>query len=197
MPGERQRVDIGKRLQSVRKRHGLSQRELASRAGLTNGTISLIEKNKTSPSIASLKSLLDVIPMSMSEFFSTLEEADAAKYFYKAGEFTEIAPQSAGMTDARAARISLRQLGNAASHALQILYETYPPNSDTGPELLSHDGEEAGVVISGSIEVTVADQVSVLMPGDGYIFSSDLPHRFRNFGDAPCVVVSACTPPTF
>ena len=60
-------MDIGKKLQSVRKKHGLSQRELANRAGLTNGTIALIEQNKTSPSIASLKRLLDAIPMIMAE----------------------------------------------------------------------------------------------------------------------------------
>lgn len=51
--------------------------------------------------------------------------------------------------------------------------------------------------MSGLIEVTVADQVRVLNPGDGYLFSSQLPHRFRNISDAPCVVISACTPPTF
>ena len=58
-------MDIGQRLRSIREERGLSQRELATKAGLTNGTISLIEKNKTSPSVASLKSLLDAIPISM------------------------------------------------------------------------------------------------------------------------------------
>jgi mannose-6-phosphate isomerase-like protein (cupin superfamily) len=43
----------------------------------------------------------------------------------------------------------------------------------------------------------VADQVRVLNPGDGYIFDSRLPHRFRNIGDCECVVISCCTPPTF
>lgn len=190
-------MDVGKRLQWVRKRQGLSQRELAGRAGLTNGTISLIEKNKTSPSIASLKSLLDAIPMSMSEFFSTLEDAGTPKYFYTASEFTEIAPQDAGLSGAASAKVSLRQLGDASAHALQILYETYPPNADTGEELLSHNGEEAGVVVRGSIEVTVSDQISILSAGDGYLFDSELPHRFRNIGDTECVIISACTPPTF
>ena len=37
----------------------------------------------------------------------------------------------------------------------------------------------------------------VLKAGDGYLFPSLLPHRFRNVGDTPCVVISACTPPTF
>ncbi|EEB85461.1 cupin domain-containing protein [Roseobacter sp. GAI101] len=183
-------MDIGHRLRTIREERGLSQRELAAKAGLTNGTISLIEKNKTSPSVASLKSLLDAIPISMAEFFSPLEDAETPKVFYRQSEFIEISPSSEG-------QVSLRQLGNAEQHSLQVLHETYPPGADTGPELLVHDGEEAGVVISGEIEVTVDNAVSVLAPGDGYMFDSRLPHRFRNIGTVTCVVVSACTPPSF
>lgn len=183
-------MDIGQKLKTIRKKHGLSQRELAARAGLTNGTISLIEQNRTSPSVASLKSLLDAIPISMAEFFSTLEEAEGPKVFYRRDEFTEIAPTSDG-------KVSLRQLGNAEHHALQVLHETYPPGADTGPEWLVHEGEEAGIVVRGSVEVTVDGQVTVLSVGDGYLFDSTLPHRFRNIGEEVCEVVSACTPPSF
>jgi DNA-binding XRE family transcriptional regulator len=42
-------IDVGAHLKAVRKMHGLSQRELAKRAGVTNGTISLIEQNRVSP----------------------------------------------------------------------------------------------------------------------------------------------------
>ena len=185
------KLDIGEKLRTIRKKRGLSQRELAARAGLTNGTISLIEKNRTSPSVASLKSLLDAIPISMAEFFSTIEDdAAAPKVFYRADEFTEVSPTAAG-------QVSLRQLGNAADHALQVLHETYPPGADTGPELLSHKGEEAGIVVLGSIEVTVDGNVRILNLGDGYLFDSRLPHRFRNVGNEPCEIVSACTPPSF
>lgn len=184
-------VNIGKRLQHLRKLHGLSQRELAARAGLTNGTISLIEQNKTSPSVASLKSILDAIPMSIAEFFADMEQEQAAKFFYAADEFIEISPQGPG------AAVSLRQLGNASTHALQLLDEVYPPGADTGPELLTHAGEEAGIVTAGEIEITVADQVRVLRTGEGYLFDSRLPHRFRNLSDDTCRVISACTPPTF
>ncbi len=184
-------MNIGKRLQDIRKSQGLSQRELASRAGLTNGTVSLIEQNKTSPSVASLKSLLDAIPMSIAEFFANIEQEQQEKYFYGADEFTEIAPQSGGPA------VSLRQLGNALSHTLQMLDEIYPSGADTGPELLTHTGEEAGIVTEGEIEITVADQVKVLRAGEGYIFDSRLPHRFRNVSGATCRIISACTPPTF
>lgn len=184
-------MDIGKKLQSIRKAHGLSQRELATRAGLTNGTISLIEQNKTSPSVASLKSLLDAIPISIAEFFATIEDPGESKYFYSPSEFTEIAPQTGQPS------VSLRQLGNAMNHTLQVLDESYPPNADTGPELLSHKGEEAGIVTQGQIEITVDDQIKVLGVGEGYMFDSRLPHRFRNTGKEVCKIISASTPPTF
>ncbi|KMK66324.1 cupin domain-containing protein [Puniceibacterium sp. IMCC21224] len=189
-------LDIGSRLKAVREERGLSQRELASRAGMTSGAVSLMEQNKTSPSVSSLKRLLDAIPMPLSEFFSELEQTNAPKHFYTADEFTELSPQDLGL-GVRAGRVSLRQLGDAARHAIQMLHETYPPGADTGPEPLSHEAEEAGVVMRGIIEVHVGDDVRVLNPGDGYIFDSRLPHRFRNIGSEDCVLISACTPPTF
>jgi len=183
-------MDVGGRLRSVRENQSMSQRDLAGRAGLTSAAISLIEQNKSSPSVASLKSLLDAIPMTMSEFFSEVEDESAPKYFYAASEFTQVSPD--GSED-----VSLRQVGDASRHALQMLHETYPPGADTGPDLIRHEGEEAGVLIEGIIEITVADQIRVLNAGDGYLFDSRLPHRFRNIGDGRCVIVSACTPPSF
>ena len=174
----------------------MSQRELAGRAGLTSAAISLIEQKKSSPSVSSLKSQLDAVSMTMSEFFTEVEGAGSPKYFYSADEFIELSPQDIGLGE-RAARVSLRQVGDAARHSLQMLHEVYPPNSDTGPDMIAHEGEEAGLVIEGIIEVTVGDVIRVLNPGDGYMFDSRIPHRFRNIGQDRCVIVSACTPPSF
>ena len=80
---------------------------------------------------------------------------------------------------------------------MSILHERYPPGADSGEDMLEHDGEEGGVVISGQIEITVSGEVEVLSQGDGYYFDSRLPHRFRNIGDEECVIVSANTPPSF
>ena len=77
--------DVGARLKHVRELHGLSQRELARRAGVTNGLISLIEQNRVSPSVGSLKKVLDGVPLSMAEFF-TLDVNSAAQVFFAAHE---------------------------------------------------------------------------------------------------------------
>ena len=80
-------MDVGVRLQGIRKLKGLSQRELAKRAGVTNSTISMIEKNSVSPSISSLKKVLSGIPMSLVEFFSLdMDEENTTQVVYKADE---------------------------------------------------------------------------------------------------------------
>ncbi len=190
-------MDVGQRLKSVRLSTGLSQRQLAIRANVTNGMISMIEKNSTSPSIASLKKILQAIPMSLSEFFNA-EEVAGEKYFYKADELKEISLSLISDLGAQvdANSVSFRQVGDAKQHSIQMLYERYQPGADTGDELYSHESEEIGIVISGEIEITVGEQIQALKTGDAYLFDSRIPHRFRNRGNEECIIVSACTPPT-
>jgi transcriptional regulator with XRE-family HTH domain len=185
-------VDVGKRLRALRMTRNLSQRQLADLSGVTNGMISLVEQNRTSPSIASLKKILDGLNVSISEFFS-VEAAMDEPIFFAHDELREISPPSID----GAIKAVFRQVGDASRHSLQMLHERYEPGADTGEDLYAHVAEEAGIVVEGQIEVTVANQTRVLGPGDAYLFDSRLPHRFRNPGNTACVIISACTPPTF
>ena len=181
-------MDIGIRLQAVRKGKGLSQRELAKRVGVTNSTISLIEQNKVSPSISSLKKVLDGIPISLADFF-TMDLAPLDD-----GPFYPVDDQP----DLGDGRIHYFLVGqHRATRQMCVLREVMPPGSDTGVTMLSHDGEEGGVVVQGRVEVTVGDHVRVLGPGEAYYFESRVPHRFRNVGSEDAILVSANTPPTF
>ncbi len=180
-------LSVGKRLRHIRDMYGLSQRELARRSGLTNGTISLIEQDLVSPSISSIKRVLDGFPISLSDFFGSIFETEQPAFF-KSNQLTEIA----------GGPISFRQVGdNLKQRSLQVLHERYEPGSDTGKAMISHPGEESGIIISGQIELTVGGHVETLGEGEAYYFNSRLPHRFRNTTSKNCVIVSACTPPTF
>ena len=180
-------ADVGGRLQAVRLKHGLSQRELARRAGLTHSTISLIEQNRVSPSVGSLKKILDGVPITLSEFFAE-GMGDDAQIFYRRTELMELA----------GGKISYRQVGrHLEGRALQLLHERLAPGADTGEMMMQHNAEEGGVIIRGALEVTVGAVKRVLKPGDAYYFNSNIPHRFRNVGDEECELVSVCTPPSF
>ncbi|MGL4960904.1 MAG: cupin domain-containing protein [Inquilinus sp.] len=195
-------IDIGGRLRRLREEHGLSQRELARRAGVSNATVSLIEQNRASPSIGSLKRVLDGLPLSLAAFFA-LPEGPEDPVFFPAAELTEIAGRLAGHGGGSegpegSGLISYRQVGcDLSGRALQILHERLAPGADTGPTALSHAGEEGGVVIRGRVELTVGPRRRILGPGDAYYFQSRLPHRFRVVGEEPAEIVSACTPPSF
>ena len=179
--------NIGLSLKSLRTANGLSQRKLAALAGVSNATISLIEHGRTDPSMGLLKRILDCLGVSFADFFASSTGGDD-QFFYSHDELSEI---SSGP-------ISYLQIGSDLSNSqLQILYERYRPGADTGQSMLSHDAEEGGIILSGRLEVTVGEQVQTLSAGDAYRFNSKLPHRFRNTGNEDCVIVSACTPPSF
>ncbi|NIY78546.1 MAG: cupin domain-containing protein [Rhodobacteraceae bacterium] len=178
---------LGQRLRAVRERAGQSQRALAKKVGIPNSTISLIESGKMNPSVGALHKILAGVPISLSEFFA-FEPVTEQQVFYAAEELTEIGK----------GKLSLKQVGKSLfGRALMMLRERYEIGADTGRVMYGHEGEEAGIVISGRIEVTVGEQRKILGPGDAYYFESRTPHRFRQIGPVPSEVISASTPPSF
>jgi len=179
--------EIGHRLKLIRTRLGLSQRHLARVSGVANATISQIEAGRVNPTVSLLKKVLDGIPMSMSEFF--VDDFDFAdRIFFRAQELTEIADGG----------VSFRQVGaNLQNKAIQLLKECYQPGAGTGKHAITHKGEECGIVLRGRLEVTVGDKSETLRAGDAYYFKSDQPHQFRNPGNEPCELITACSPPSF
>src|SRR3569833_2578084 len=164
--------EVGARLRSGRTSFGLSQRELARRAGVTNGLISLIEQNRVSPSVSSLKRVLDGVPMSLAEFF-TLELSAAPQALCSADELVELGIQE----------VSLRLVAaKRPGRQLTVLHKRYAVGAATGEEMLAHQSEESGVVVRGRIELTVRETARVLGPGEAYGGAGRRPRRGRGGG---------------
>lgn len=189
-----QDFDVGRRLREMRQSAGLSQRQLAEASGVPHGQVSMIETNRSNPSVASLRRILGGLNVTMSEFFEPDTPATQA-VFFKPHELRDLTTRVYARLDDPRGRMTLQQVGDAKAHNLQILHESYQPGADTGEQMLEHVGNEGGIVIAGEVEVTVGETRAVLKAGDSYLFDSSLPHRFRNIGDREAIVVSACTPP--
>jgi len=159
---------IGPRLKTLRSHYGLSQRQLARKSGVSNATISLIEHGRTDPSMGLLKRILEAMGVSSADFFAS-ENRPAEKYFLARDKLTVM---SSGP-------ISFRQVGgDRSADQLQRLHERYKPGAETGRSMLSHDAEEAGIILQGRLEVTVAEEVRVLSVGDADLFIHP-PRDFR------------------
>ena len=67
-------MDIGGKIRELRNLKGLTQEELADRAELTKGFISQVERNLTSPSIATLMDILQCLGTTAGDFFNEAPE---------------------------------------------------------------------------------------------------------------------------
>lgn len=178
-------LGVGARLKAVREEAGLSQRELARRAGVTNGTISLIEQERHAPSLASLHRILSSLPISMAEFFA-LPVSRSNALFYAAADLAVVTRGSA----------DLRVLGSERrDKRLQLFFERYAPGASTGGEPIVHDGETAAVVVQGSVVLEVEGREQRIGEGGGFQLLGRVPYRLRNAGRRTAIVVCACTPP--
>ena len=176
---------VGARLKTIRERAGLSQRELAKRAGVTHATVSLIEQEAHAPSLSSLHRILTAIPISMADFFA-LPVSQKNVLFYGPDDLTVLLRGAA----------DLRVLGSERrDKRLQLFIERYQPGAGTGDEPLVHDGETAAVVIQGMIEVEAAGETRRIAAGGGWQVFGREPYRLRNVGRSVAIVACACTPP--
>ncbi len=171
---------VGVRLKLVRERARLSQRELARRSGVTNGTLSNIEQGKVSPSIQSLEKILNVVPMSLQEFFS--DNLETSPSIYRKHQFIEIHKDD---TDYR-----ILPLNEFPWVSAYIAHQTYAPGAKVTSDWMVNKGLAAGIVVSGSITLTLDGVLNELKAGEGFSFSVHRPHLFANVSEENCTVVA-------
>lgn len=181
--------DIGKKINQLRLAKGYSQRKLAKLSGLTNTSISSIERNKVSPAVNTLKAILAVLGSDLTTFFSDEWKEPKARVIVTPKDLLELSEPSS--------RVSLKQVYNcSATRNLGFLIETYQPNSST-EERIAHEGEEIGTVIEGKIIIRINETTYLLNEGDSYVIDTNQPHTFINPTDGVSRIVSAHTPMTY
>lgn len=178
-------MKIGEKLRKLRMSNSLTQEELASRADLTKGYISQLENDATSPSIGTLKDLLDVLGVSISEFFA--ESPDLQIVF--GDDSRVIAAEEQGM------RVELLVPG-AQNRTMDPALVTLAAG-ETMADQPFHEGEEFGYVLAGRIELFLDDKVHAVRKGECFYFPSDRRHRVSNPGKSPAKILWVVSPPTF
>lgn len=181
--------DIGKKINQLRLAKGYSQRKLAKMSGLTNTSISSIERNKVSPAVNTLKAILTVLGSDLTTFFSDEWKEPRARVIVTPKDLLELNEPNS--------RVSLKQVYNCSTtRNLGFLIETYQPNSST-EEKIAHEGEEIGTVIEGKIIIRIEESTYLLNQGDSYVIDTTQPHTFINPTDSVTRIVSAHTPTTY
>ena len=180
-------MDIGRSIRRLRIQRGLTQEELANRCELSKGFISLVERNLTSPSIATLTDLLESLGTDLKTFFS--EDSDEKIAFGEKDIFVKEDPDGI--------RGMIKWLvPSAQKNRMEPILVEIGPGGET-EEDDPHEGEEFGYVLSGSLRIVVGDRSVRVRKDECFYFKPDAPHRLVNPGKQPGKVLWISTPPSF
>ena len=176
-------LTVGTRLRDLRHDRKVSLETIAARTRLSVGFLSQVERGLSSPSLRVLATLADVLGVGIAGLFGAMAAAGGAtSVVTRAGERAELKLWRTG--------ISKQLLNPAGSDGrLNLFLVHMEPGGNTGDELYTHDGEEAGLVLEGEMRLTVDTETWTLKSGDSFRFESRRPHRFSNPADDATAVV--------
>ncbi len=172
---ERDEVDVGASLRAIRNQQGLSIRALAELSGLNVNTLSMIENNKTSPSVSTLQRLAMALRVPITAFFEFGREQHSV-VFQRAGQRRRVTFEQG----------SLENLGGGLSlYGGVPLLVSLDPGSTSGEEPIVHTGFEFVYCLEGCLTYIIGESRYDLNPGDSLLFEAHLPHRWGNFSSEP------------
>ena len=180
-------LEIGEKIKRRRVSLGLTQEELAARVELSKGFISQVERDLTSPSIATLTDILEALGMSLADFFS--QEDTNEKVVFGADDVFVKEDEDAGH--------SIHWLiPNAQKNSLEPILVTLQSGGKTW-EQDPHEGEEFGYVLDGSVILECDGERSVVCRGETFYLHGRTFHYLKNERKTTARILWVCTPPLF
>jgi len=177
-------MEIGSKLKELRVLKGLTQEELADRAELSKGFISQLERELTSPSIATLMDILQCLGTTIGDFFN--ESPDEQVVFGKQDYFEKI--------DTDLNNEIKWIIPNAQKHVMEPILLTLKAEGSTCPDH-PHEGEEFGYVLQGSVSIHIGSKTFKAKKGESFYFIPDKKHYLTSKSGASILWVSS--PPSF
>ena len=161
-------VRIGSKLRAARTANGYTLDQLAAAAGLTKGFLSRIERDETSPSVASLITLCEVMSIEVGSLFTAPEVALVRRQDAPAINLGGTGVQEQLMTPRRQSK-------------LQLVHSSIEPGGTGGKTLYTINCEiEVLYVLKGSVELIFSGRTQKLATGDCLTFAGGEPHTWAN-----------------
>lgn len=173
----------GARIRDSRRRANLTLQQLSDLAGISVGFLSLVERDKATPSLGTLAQLAGALEVSIEYFIATPKVTDS---FTRAKERSRFAVADSSL---EYEKLSTDLPGGT----LTSLMIHIPPGYAS--ELTSHPGEELIVVLEGQVEQVLGDSRFAMKVGDSLHFMGDTVHSFANLGSVAARILWTGTTP--
>jgi transcriptional regulator with XRE-family HTH domain len=162
---------VGETIRRLRQAKSMTLQDLAAAAGVSVGMLSQLERDRANPSLRVLTQIRIALGASVSELFDDTEQRPADPDFVRRAD-------RRGWLELGYLRKELLSPGKPDNLQFMILH--IPPGGTSGGQPLSYPAEKGGMVLEGTIELTVKNRAVTLREGDSFLFDSLDPHSFRN-----------------
>jgi len=173
-------ADLGNDIRQLRKVRGITLQQLARATGKSVGFLSQVERNLTKPSVAALQDISEALSVHIGWFFpeDSAGSSEEREFIVRRQNRRRLTYSELSGTEYLGLHDSLLSANLKGDLALGI--SRYEPGASTGDDSYDHEGEEAGLVLSGTLELSIDGRSFVLDAGDSFSFKSNLPHRYAN-----------------
>lgn len=177
---------IGYKIKELRVQKALTQEELADRAELSKGFISQLERDLTSPSIATLVDILQCLGTNLEDFFTDTTSEEVV--FNKSDYFEKY--------DAELKNEIKWIIPNAQKNMMEPILLTLDPGGSTYPDN-PHEGEEFGYILTGSITIYIGSKSYKAKKGESFYFTPNKKHYIKASSKSGASLIWVSTPPSF
>ena len=172
--------DIGSKLKAIRGEKRISLRTLAKLSGLSVNTLSLIERNITSPTVNTLYSISRALGVKINYFFDEekIEEAILTRHDQRMA------------VETRERGLRLENLGaGLIQQGLEAYVISAVKDAKSGGKGVSHLGDELAFCLRGKFRFEIKKKQYTLEEGDSLLFKGSLPQQWHNVGPSESVLL--------
>lgn len=169
-------MDIGSTIRAIRKRKNITIAQICEESGLSQGFMSQVETNKTSPSISTLESIAQALKVPLA--YLLLKKEDRMNIVRK---------NERRITTSGADKLKVEHMSSRKN--VRMMLVELPPGASTGDDPHAHEGEEIHVVIKGKIYAEQGEDAAEFEEGDSFSWNACTPHLVRNIGEDKAIVL--------
>ena len=182
--------NLGHVIRTARREAKRTLMQVAKDSDLSISFLSQVERNLLTPSVSALKRIAYVLKIPAGSLMFGRESGSRGtnvSLIRSNGRKRVVFPQS---------HIAYEMLTPDLRRRMSIFWLDAPPHSQSGPPF-SHEGEDAVIVLKGTLKVEIGAVWHELKKGDSLYFNSEFPHRWANETSRPAEVMWISTPPSF
>ena len=169
---EKQVIQLGNRLSSLRKRKKMTLDDLSAKSGVSKSILSQIERDLSNPTVTTISRISDALGERLSDFFSKIEVEEENSI--ESSKETPSITSKDGLCE-----LNILGAGETVNWLQWYILEMKPKgileSGSHGPKTF-----ENLTIIDGQIEVTCGESKEKLSIGDTFRFQSNRKHTLKN-----------------